>query len=148
MTLQQWAEHGWLRQHATSPDEIEKLLAVVDRDLADACATNISADSRFSIAYSAALNLCTILLHASGYRAERSQGHMRTVMSLPLILGADQTEHAEYLETCRRKRHAAQYEYAGGATAADADELVRLARGLRRKVIVWLRQHHPDLLGD
>ena len=36
MTLRQWQDNGWLRQHATSPEEIGNLLAIVDRDLRDA----------------------------------------------------------------------------------------------------------------
>jgi hypothetical protein len=36
MTLQQWADNGWLEPHVTSPEEIANLLAIVDRDLADA----------------------------------------------------------------------------------------------------------------
>jgi hypothetical protein len=36
MTLQQWADNRWLEPHVTSPEEIANLLAIVDRDLADA----------------------------------------------------------------------------------------------------------------
>jgi hypothetical protein len=46
------------------------LLSIVDRDLKDAREQAISPDWRLGIAYNAALKLCTVLLHASGYRAE------------------------------------------------------------------------------
>ncbi len=36
MSLQQWADNGWLRPHRTSPEEIENLIKIVDRDLSDA----------------------------------------------------------------------------------------------------------------
>ena len=36
MSLQQWFDNGWLRQHETSKNEISDLLAIVDRDLKDA----------------------------------------------------------------------------------------------------------------
>jgi hypothetical protein len=36
MTLKQWQDNGWLRPHATSPEEIGNLLAIVGRDLEDA----------------------------------------------------------------------------------------------------------------
>ncbi len=36
MSLQQWANNGWLRPHQTSPQEVGELLAMVDRDLTDA----------------------------------------------------------------------------------------------------------------
>ena len=48
MSLQQWANNGWLRPHQTSPQEIQDLLAIVQRDLTDA-EGNISADWQFGI---------------------------------------------------------------------------------------------------
>ena len=87
MTLKQWADNGWLRPHRTSPEEIDNLLSIVDRDLADAQEEGISPDWRFGIAYNAALKLCTILLYASGYRAERTLQHYRTIQAIPLVLG-------------------------------------------------------------
>ena len=72
MSLEQWAKNGWLRPHKASAREIADLLAIVDRDLKDAGAGDISTDWKFGIAYNAALKLCTILLHASGYRPEKS----------------------------------------------------------------------------
>lgn len=86
MSLRQWADNGWLRAHKTSPKEVAGLLAIVERDLVDAEGA-ISPDWRFGIAYNAALKLCTILLHASGYRPERALQHYRTIAALPLVLG-------------------------------------------------------------
>ena len=72
MTLKQWVDNGWLKAHQTSADEIGNLLAIVDRDIKDATEGGISADWRFGIAYNAALKLCTILLYAACYKAERT----------------------------------------------------------------------------
>ena len=66
MSLKEWQEYGWLRPHQTSPQEIQDLLKIVERDLLDAKST-ASADWRFGIAYNAALKCCTILLHTSAY---------------------------------------------------------------------------------
>ena len=33
MTLKEWQNYGWLRPHQTSPQEIQDLLKIVDRDL-------------------------------------------------------------------------------------------------------------------
>ena len=63
-------------RHETSQQEIADLLAIVARDLADA-GSNISPDWRFGIAYNGALKLSTILLHASGYRPEKTLQHYR-----------------------------------------------------------------------
>lgn len=48
----------------TSRQEIADLLAIVDRNIADA-GGNISPDGRFGIAYNGALKLCTILIPAA-----------------------------------------------------------------------------------
>jgi hypothetical protein len=145
MTLQQWADNGWLDPHISSPEEIANLLAIVDRDLADAGA-GISSDWRFGIAYNAALKLCTILLYAEGYRAARTLQHYRTIQALPLILGPGRQTDAEYLDACRKKRNIVEYDYAGGVTAAEASELGTYVLELRENVLSWLKQHHPQLV--
>jgi len=144
MSLQQWANNGWLRAHASSAQEVADLLAIVERDLADA-AGEISADWRFGIAYNAALKLCTILLYASGFRPEKNLAHYRTLAALPLILGAARKADADYLEACRTKRNTVEYDRAGAATHEDAAELATFARQLHGEVLAWLRKNHPRL---
>jgi hypothetical protein len=139
MSLKQWADNGWLRPHETSRQEIADLLAIVARDLGDA-ERDISADWRFGIAYNAALKLCTILLHASGYRPEKALQHYRTIAALPVILGDPWKEEADYLETCRRKRNIAEYDRVGVVTEQDANELVAFVTELRREVMDWLNK--------
>jgi hypothetical protein len=146
MSLKDWENNGWLRPHRTSCQEIGDLLAIVRRDLADACTREISADWRFGIAYNAALKLCTILLYTAGYRPAQNLAHYRTLQALPLILGNDRSADANYLETCRSKRNKVEYDYAGGATNADADELVEFAGQLEKDVMTWLKTHHSSFL--
>lgn len=140
MNLKNWAEFGWLKPHKTSGQEIQNLLAIVDRDLEDASQSNLSADWRFGIAYNAALKLCTILLHSSGYRPEKSLAHYRTLQALPLILGEQWQDDANYLDTCRLKRNTVEYDYVGGATAQDADELIEFVKELKAEVEKWLER--------
>src|SRR6185369_9122634 len=144
MSLKQWADNGWLRPHKTSAKEVAGLLAIVERDLVDA-EGEISPDWRFGIAYNAALKLCTILVHASGYRPERALQHYRTIAALPLVLGDGRKDDADYLETCRTKRNIAEYETAGVATEKDASELVDFVKELRTDVLDWLKKHHSEL---
>ena len=145
MSLKQWQEHGWIRPHKTSRQEIDGLLAIVERDLADARG-KISSDWKFGIAYNAALKLCTILMYASGYRPERNAAHQRTLMVLPLILGDDRKADAAYLEACRVKRNSVEYDMAGVATASDANELRDFCIQLLATVMNWLRENHRDLI--
>jgi len=145
MTLQKWLEYGWLRSHKSSQKEISDLYQIIDRDLQDA-AGNISADWRFGIAYNAALKLCTILLYAEGFRPEKTLQHYRAIQALPLILGSHREIDAKYLDTCRNKRNITEYDYVGGVTEEDVEELIAFVNELREEVIQWLKKQHPDFL--
>ncbi len=143
--LAKLGQYGWLRVHQTSRQEVRELLAMVDRDLADA-ESNISNDWRFGIAYNAALKLCTVLLYASGYRPEKVLQHYRTITALPLILGEEHKPDVDYLDACRMKRNTVEYDRVGGATGENVEELVEFTKTLRRLVLDWLRQNHPQLV--
>lgn len=146
MTLKQWQNNGWLKSHKTSAEEIGNLLAIVKRDLQDSGEEAISADWRFGIAYNAALKLCTVLLYAEGHRPEKTLAHYRTLQALPLILGSKKKADAEYLDACRAKRNTVEYDFVGGATEADADELVDFVKELEKEVLAWLKEKHPGNL--
>ena len=148
MTLKQWLENSWLKSHQTSFQEISNLLNIVLRDISDARVRQVSDDWRFGIAYNAALKLCTILLYAEGFRPVQGLAHFRTIQSLPLILGEERTMDATYLETCRIKRNNVEYDYVGGATKADADELIEFVEAFQKDVLAWLKHQHPHLLQD
>jgi len=145
MSLELWARNGWLRPHQSSPREVQDLLTIVKRDLADAQG-DISADWQFGIAYNAALKLCTILLHVSGYRPEKTLQHFRTLQALPLILGPGRKADAEYLDACRTKRNTVEYDRAGAATRNEAKELIEFTHDLREAVIHWLQVNHIELM--
>jgi uncharacterized protein (UPF0332 family) len=144
MRLQQWKTNGWLQAHQTTPAQIADLLAIVDRDLEDSM-RDLSPDWQFGIAYNAALKLCTILLFASGYRPEKNLAHYRTLAALPLILGDERKDDADYLDTCRAKRNTAEYDAAGTVSQSEADELREFAKELRSDVTAWLKANHPAL---
>lgn len=119
MSLSDWLKNGWLQQHQTSQEEIRELLAVVDRDLADAAAEGLSADWRLAIAYSAALQAATAALAAAGYRATRDQHHYRVIQSLRETVGADAAT-VNTFDIFRKKRNAAGYERTGLISDTDA----------------------------
>ncbi|MDO9529816.1 MAG: hypothetical protein Q7J27_11770 [Syntrophales bacterium] len=144
MSLNQWVDNGWLRRHKTSQEEIENLVMIIDRDLKDTKG-GISDDWRFGIAYNAALKLCTILLYAEGFKAEKTLQHYRTIQALPLILGNKRKDDAEYLNSCRSKRNIVEYDYVGGVTEHDADELIEFVKELKADVLEWLNNNHPEL---
>lgn len=51
MTLKAWEADRWLIPHTTTREEVQDLLAVIDRDLADATVEDLSPDWRLGIAY-------------------------------------------------------------------------------------------------
>lgn len=140
MSLANWEKNGWLKPHRTSKDEIRKLMEIVERDLKDSSTQNLSDDWKFGIAYNAALKLCTILLHGSGYKAEKNLAHYRTLQALPLILGEKHQENADYLDVCRKKRNETEYDVAGNITPEEADELMSFCLEFKREVEEWIKR--------
>lgn len=140
MSLSDWAKNDWLKEHKTSKEEIEGLLSIVDRELKDAQVKGISSDGKFTHAYRAALTLSTILLYVSGYAPARGQSHhYRTIAVIPKILGASAKDDAHYLEQCRAKRNAAEYDAANEASETEANELVEFAKDFQNTVREWLK---------
>jgi hypothetical protein len=147
MTLDDWQKYGWLTPHRTSAREIADLLAVIERDLADSAADQISADWRLNIAYNAALQAATAALAASGYRASRDQHHYRIIQSLRETIAAEE-RLVMALDAFRKKRNLGGYERAGVASDADAAEMRKLAIAVRDHVVAWLEASHPELIAE
>jgi hypothetical protein len=145
MSLGDWLRNSWLVEHRTSAEEIAGLLAIVERDLANAKVAGLSEDWRFNIAYNAALQAATTALAASGYRAAREQHHYRTVQCLSLTIGWPGVK-IDRLDRFRKKRNITGYESAGVISEGEAREMLELATALRDAVLAWLEKHHPKLL--
>jgi hypothetical protein len=91
------------------------------------------------------MKLCTVLLYAEGYRPEKVLAHYRTLQALPMILGKEWQDDADYLDACRAKRNVAEYDTAGQVSATEAKELLTFAEKLRPAVVAWLERQHPPL---
>ena len=147
MSLRDYLSKGFLKRERTSAREIGDLLMLVERDVAECRKEELTLDWRFNIAYNAALQLCKIVLRSSGFRTRsRSPAHMVTIACLPDLLDERQKERAEYLDQCRSKRNATEYDAAGRITEEEVAELVEEVLELQRDVIDWLEREHPDLL--
>jgi hypothetical protein len=86
-----------------------------------------------------------VLLYASGFRPEKNLAHYRTLLALPLILGDKYKADASYLDACRIKRNTVEYDYIGGVSQAEAEELLEFARELRNATVEFLKSNYPDL---
>jgi len=133
-SLEAWADNGWLRRHEATRVEIDNLLAIVDREIQDACVPGLSLDAQLGMLYNAALKLADIALRLRGYRADRENAHYRTITSLPLTLGADWEESARFINHVRTLRHRGDYESVGIATADEVRDIQVEIRRLRPRV--------------
>jgi uncharacterized protein (UPF0332 family) len=141
MSLENWLKNDWLKTHQTSKQEIAGLLLIVERELMDSEVEDVSADGRFTHAYRAALTLATALLYASGYAVARGQSHhQRTIEAIPEILGNEAKDDSAYLQSCRVKRNAAEYDSANEASDAETQELVGFAKEFKKVVLIWLKK--------
>jgi len=71
--------------------------------------------------------------------------HYRTLQALPLIMGPERKDDADYLDSCRSKRNTAEYDSVGCVSTEEARELIAYAAELRQAVAVWLRENHSEL---
>lgn len=147
VSLSEWLDDGSVKRHSPTQAEVARLLAVADRDLADASVRGLSADRAFSTAYESALQLATIVVRASGYRASSSTAghHWRTIALLVELMGPGQQDRARFLDSCRRSRNQADYDRVGVVSAADVAELLEEVLALRADVLEWLERSHPTL---
>jgi len=146
VSLEKWAEYGWLKPEPTSRDEIRSLLTIVDRDLKDANVAALSEDRRFEAAFSAARTSANIALRASGYRTAVQAGHhIKTIESLELTIKAD-AKVIQKMKTLSKKRNATSYDSAGNVSTQELEIAMRTAIELHRGVVAWLQKNHPELL--
>jgi hypothetical protein len=145
MSFAGWQRSKWLTAHKSSPEEVAALLAIVERDLANAKVAGLGDDWKFNIAYNAALQAATAALAAAGFRAAREQHHYRTIQSLALTIGWPADKVGQF-DRFRKKRNTIGYETAGVVSEREVREMHELATELRDDVLAWLKKHHPKLL--
>ncbi len=147
MRLEKWLENDWLKNHQTTREEIQNLIKIIKRDLNDSLINDVSLDWRFTIAYNAALQCCTISLYCKGYRPARGQSeHYRVIQTLPLTMGEAFTEIRDYLNVCRNKRNISDYDRVGSISPKEVDELINTANELFEEIVKWLQFNYPQYL--
>jgi len=131
---------------APSRQTARRLLAGAARHIADAKVKSVSAETRFSSAYTAIRMLADLGLHAHGYRTLTSRpGHHQTaIQSLPLTLGVERAVVVR-LDALRKQRNLTEY---SGDTIPEATvaECVSQADALYVTVAAWLKSNRPDLI--
>jgi hypothetical protein len=144
MTLENLIRIGRLHLHTATDDELRRLLNAADRHLADASVEALSSESRFEIAYRAAMQYALVALLASGYRPATSEpGHHATVLqSLAKTIGLP-ADRLIVLDHLRRKRNLS--EYTGDDVGIEiAEATIRAAIQLENDVKRWLKARRSD----
>jgi hypothetical protein len=127
-------------------DTIQRLLDAAARHIADAKVNAISAETRFTSAYTAIRMLADVGLHAYGYRTLTSKpGHHQTaIQTLPTTLGVD-SQTLIRLDKLRKQRNIT--EYTGDLIPESAvAECVSQAQALHAATLNWLKANKSDLL--
>ncbi len=144
-TLQNWLNNGWLIEHQTSRQEVTDLLSLIDRDLHDCRLKDLSPDWRFNIAYNAALQVATLALAVTGFRAAKEAQHFRVIQSLAYTVTLD-IDQVNQFDAFRRKRNRIGYEVAGSVSDHEVAEMIELAQQLNQQIQTWLKANFPNLI--
>jgi hypothetical protein len=145
MTLENLLKVGSIRRHKPSRTELLRLLSAARRSLIDAAVPQLSAGSRFDIAYKAIMQCALLAMMANGFRpASSTPGHHAIVIqSLPKTLGIP-GERMVLLDQLRRKRNLLDYEGLD-VSEKEAEACKRAAAEICGVAEAWLRAHRPEL---
>jgi hypothetical protein len=146
MSLEKWAEYGWLKAEPSSPEEIRDLFSIITRAVNDARVEAISDDLRFQAAFSAALTAANLALRASGYRTRVQTGHhQKIVESLEFTIQSDPLV-IQKMRVFSKKRNATSYDAAGTVSQQELAQAIQMAGDLQQSVVQWLHDTHPELM--
>lgn len=126
--------------------EVQRLLAAIERNVADTAVEGISDETRFDAAYKAVMQCALVAMLAAGYRPATSEpGHHQTmIQSLPLTLGVANDAWV-VLDALRKQRNA--NDYTGQPISPSAvTECIAQAKALRKLLRAHLSSKHPALL--
>lgn len=145
MTLDNLIGKG-LQREPTDAEEIARFLEKIAQKLADGTATQISAGSRFDLAYEAVLQIGLVALRANGLRVDSRGGHhVLALQTLGKSIGV-QTETIRMLDEFRKRRADGLYSGSFDPSEAEVEALVAVGRLLEKHFRNWLGKAHPELL--
>lgn len=127
-------------------ETVQRLLEGAARHIADAKVIQVSADTRFTSAYTAIRMLADVGLHAHGFRTLTSKpGHHHTaIQTLPTTLGID-IRTVVRLDGLRKQRNLT--EYTGDLVPESAvAECLSQAQSLYTATVEWLQVNKKALL--
>ena len=139
MTLENWAENGWLKTAEPVDEDIESLLSVAQRNIMDSRVKGLSDDSVYMLAYQGILSCASALLLARGFRSASKGQHYYSIESLRETLPND--EQVDVLQQIRNKRNIIQYEQAGIVSPSESHRILELAHEIFTRTKELLHTH-------
>ena len=129
-----------------TPQGVQQLLASAKRNLVDSKVAQLSAETRFDVAYKCILQCAMLGLWANGYRTSTSQpGHHQTALqALPLSMGLP-NDIVIVLDALRKQRNLNDYEGDPVSDAAVCDCITQ-AEALLAHTRQFLQAQFPALL--
>jgi hypothetical protein len=125
---------------------VQRLLAGAERHIADSKVAAVSAETRFTSAYTAIRMLADVGLNANGYRTLTSKpGHHQTaIQTLPASMGVAPTT-VQLLDVLRKQRNVTEYsgDLIPESTVRECQIQAESLFDLTRK---WLKANKPELL--
>lgn len=143
MTSTQLLANNDVQRHKTSKNELDKLRAVIRRDLAEASLDGASADRRFATAYNAALQAAKMATASAGYRLGGVGHHRISFDVVKIAIGKAANPFSDYFDRCRRKRNVIDYDDAFVATESEAKEILAKTKEFVAVVEQWIAKNHP-----
>jgi hypothetical protein len=146
MSLDNLLKINQLQSHVATAEEVKRLLAAANRNLADCAVAGLSDETRFDAAYKAIMQCAMVGLMVNGYRpSTTTPGHHQTmVQTLGLTLGVGK-EVWIVLDSLRKKRNL--NDYSGDLIEpAAVRSCISHAQSLLTHTHQWLSEHRPDLM--
>jgi hypothetical protein len=138
MSLEELLFRNEIAREALGADEIDRLLATVDRRLEDASLASLHPETRLEQAYHAILGCAVIGLRAHGLRAvDRPGHHVVALESLADTVGVSM-DRIDYFQTLRDLRNKDLYTGTTHISDTQALEAVEEARRLTADTRRWL----------
>lgn len=139
--LKPWLDKGEIQSVKVSAKDLENLLALVKRDLADAQVDAVSADRRYANAYGAALNLASYAIRKQGYRVVGQRGHHRTTfIVVGKILGTWSQAYMDFFDLCRRKRNQVDYDFAHTTSETEVKDLIEQVLEFQKQLFLRFKE--------
>jgi len=145
MSLDYWAEQGWIVEVEVSSEDISKLLDLAGRNIEEALNSTHSDDWKFNILYASLINIATCALRACRFRVKSPGSHFYLIQSLEFTLGTDSIT-VSLLDSFRKKRNLVTYELEGAVSDTDLQEIEELAHLLFTDLDKWLHDKFPELV--